>query len=87
MQPEVEWLEPTCLEDALAIRAERPDATPIAGGTFVGILINQGLLFPTALLSLRRVDELHAIDSADDELAKNGAERSRTDGAKGTRSQ
>jgi carbon-monoxide dehydrogenase medium subunit len=69
MQPEVEWLEPTCLEDALAIRAERPDATPIAGGTFVGILINQGLLFPTALLSLRRVDELHAIDSADDELA------------------
>lgn len=63
MPDAVEWLEPSTLDEALAMRAERPDATPVAGGTFVGILINQRLLFPTALLSLRRVPGLASIES------------------------
>lgn len=36
-------------------------ATVIAGGTFVGILINQRLLAPSALLALHRVPELKGI--------------------------
>ena len=49
----IEWLAPSSLEEALALRAERGDeATVIAGGTFLGILMNQGFLSPSALLSL-----------------------------------
>lgn len=56
MSTEPEWLEPTSLEEALALKAERGGAvTVVAGGTFVGILVNQRLLAPEAFLSLRRV--------------------------------
>jgi carbon-monoxide dehydrogenase medium subunit len=61
-----DWLAPTSLDEALALRAER-DATVLAGGTFVGILMNQGFLEPSAFLSLAGVQELRAI-SADGEL-------------------
>ena len=43
-------------------------ATVLAGGTFVGILMNQGFLAPTALLSLGGVEELRGIDVVDGEL-------------------
>jgi len=65
----VEWLAPRSLEEAQALRAERgSEATVVAGGTFLGILLNQGLLEPSALLSLRDVDGLAAIDAAGAEL-------------------
>jgi carbon-monoxide dehydrogenase medium subunit len=65
----VEWLEPSSLRDAVALRAERGDeATVIAGGTFVGILMNQGFLSPSALLSLGGVEELRGIEVVDGEL-------------------
>ena len=51
-------MAPASLEEALALRAEHGDATVLAGGTFVGILMNQGFLAPSALLSLGGVDEL-----------------------------
>jgi carbon-monoxide dehydrogenase medium subunit len=39
---EPEWMAPASLEEALALRAERGgDATVLAGGTFLGILMNQ----------------------------------------------
>jgi carbon-monoxide dehydrogenase medium subunit len=64
-----EWLAPSSLRDALALRNERgEDATVVAGGTFLGILMNQGFLSPSALLSLGRVDELRGIDVVDGEL-------------------
>jgi carbon-monoxide dehydrogenase medium subunit len=64
-----EWLAPSSLEEALELRARRGDeATVLAGGTFVGILVNQGLLSPRALLSLHAVDELRAIAVAGGEL-------------------
>ena len=51
----VEWLAPATLEEALALRAERgEDSTVVAGGSFIGILMNQGFLQPTSLLSLRK---------------------------------
>jgi carbon-monoxide dehydrogenase medium subunit len=64
----IEWLAPSTLRDAIALRAARDDATPLAGGTFVGILMNQGLLRPDALLSLGGVPELRGIDVAGGEL-------------------
>ena len=63
-----EWLAPDSLDAALALRGERGDATVLAGGTFLGILMNQGFLTPSALLSLGRVDELKQIDVVDGEL-------------------
>ena len=55
--------------DALALRDERgDDATVVAGGTFLGILMNQGFLSPSAMLSLGGVDELRGIEVVDGEL-------------------
>jgi aerobic carbon-monoxide dehydrogenase medium subunit len=65
----VEWLAPSTLREAIALRAERGEAaTVVAGGTFVGILINQGLLVPPALLSLGDVAELRSIEIVAGEL-------------------
>jgi aerobic carbon-monoxide dehydrogenase medium subunit len=65
----VSWLAPDSLEEALELRAERgEEATVVAGGTFLGILMNQGFLAPDALLSLGRVRELDSIRVEDGEL-------------------
>jgi carbon-monoxide dehydrogenase medium subunit len=61
-------MAPTSLEEALALRAEHGDATVLAGGTFLGILMNQGLLAPSALLWLGHVDELRRMQVVDGEL-------------------
>lgn len=60
MRPEL--LRPRSLEEALALKAERGDeATVLAGGTFLTILMNQGLLEPSCLLSLRDVSGLDGL--------------------------
>jgi aerobic carbon-monoxide dehydrogenase medium subunit len=65
----VDWLVPESLEEALVLRAERgDDATVLAGGTFLGILMNQGLIETHSLLSLARVGELKGIAVEDGEL-------------------
>jgi carbon-monoxide dehydrogenase medium subunit len=65
----IEWLAPSTLPDAIDMRAERgEDATVLAGGTFVAILMNQGFLRPPALLSLGGVKQLRGIDVAGGEL-------------------
>ena len=62
-------MAPASLEEALALRAERGDeATVLAGGTFLGILMNQGFLTPSAFLSLGAVPELRRIEVVDGEL-------------------
>jgi len=62
-------MAPTSLEEALALRAERGDeATVLAGGTFLGILMNQGFLAPTAFLWLGSVSELREMSVVDGEL-------------------
>ena len=64
MSPAPEWLAPRALEEALALKAERgEDATVLAGGTFLGILVNQGLIRPSCFLSLRDVGALAGIDA------------------------
>src|SRR4051795_1288666 len=65
----VEWLAPASLEEAVALRAERgDDSTVVAGGSFLGILMNQGFVQPTSLLSLRTVAGLRGIAADDGEL-------------------
>jgi carbon-monoxide dehydrogenase medium subunit len=69
IRAEPEWMAPVSLEEALALRAERGDeATVLAGGTFLGILMNQGFLTPSAFLSLGAVPELRQIEVIDGEL-------------------
>jgi carbon-monoxide dehydrogenase medium subunit len=68
-QAEPAWLAPASLEEALALRSEHGDeATVLAGGTFLGILMNQGFLTPTAFLSLGRVAGLEGIRVTDGQL-------------------
>jgi aerobic carbon-monoxide dehydrogenase medium subunit len=65
----VAWLAPESLDEALALRAERgAEATVLAGGTFLGILMNERLLEPAALLSLGTVGGLEGVAVVDGEL-------------------
>src|SRR3954468_3759084 len=54
----MDFLQPTSWQEALDLRAERPDAVPIAGGTDVMVDINFDRRRPGALLDLTRVAEL-----------------------------
>ncbi|WP_372670902.1 FAD binding domain-containing protein [Amycolatopsis kentuckyensis] len=54
----MEFLRPTTLAEALALKAERPDAVPIAGGTDVMVELNFDHRRPEALLDLTTVPEL-----------------------------
>jgi CO/xanthine dehydrogenase FAD-binding subunit len=51
-------LTPRSLDEALALRAERPGAVPIAGGTDVMVELNFDRRRPDALLNLNEVQEL-----------------------------
>jgi carbon-monoxide dehydrogenase medium subunit len=60
------WLAPDTLEEALALKAEHgAAATVVAGGTFVGALMGQGLFQPELLLSLGRIAGLRGIEAGD----------------------
>ena len=68
-----EWHEPRTLDKVLSLRAEHGDeATIIAGGSFLGIIMNQGFFAPTRLVALRNVPELDHIE-ADDNVLRLGA--------------
>ncbi|MFG3440532.1 FAD binding domain-containing protein [Nonomuraea sp. NPDC047897] len=56
----MDFLRPTTWEEALAAKADRPDALPLQGGTDVMVEINFGVRRPPALLDLTRVAELRA---------------------------
>jgi CO/xanthine dehydrogenase FAD-binding subunit len=56
--PVVEVLTPRTLDEALALKAERPDAVPIQGGTDVMVELNFDRSRPPALLNLNEVPEL-----------------------------
>jgi aerobic carbon-monoxide dehydrogenase medium subunit len=63
-----QWLAPNSLEEALALRAQFGDeVTVVAGGTFIGIVMNQKIMQPQTLLSLRNVSELAFIEAGQDE--------------------
>jgi CO/xanthine dehydrogenase FAD-binding subunit len=54
----VEILTPRSLDEALALKAERPDAVPIQGGTDVMVALNFDRARPEAILNLNEVAEL-----------------------------
>lgn len=54
----MEFVRPDTLEEALAAKAERPGAVPIAGGTDVMVELNYDHRRPEALLDLTRIAEL-----------------------------
>ena len=61
----MDFLQPTTWSEALALRAERPDALAIAGGTDVMVELNFDRRRPGALLDLGRVPELRDWSGAD----------------------
>src|SRR3712207_2842816 len=68
-----EWYEPRSLDEVLDLRAEHgEEATVIAGGSFLGIVMNQKLFAPTMLVALRSVPDLDYIE-ADGALLRLGA--------------
>ena len=68
----MDFLQPTSWSEALDLRAERPDALPIAGGTDVMVELNFDRRRPGALLDLGRVPELREW-TADDGVVRLGA--------------
>jgi len=51
-------MTPSTLDEALAVKAERPDAVPIEGGTDVMVELNFDRARPEVLLNLNEVTEL-----------------------------
>lgn len=68
----MDFLRPAGWDEALAAKAEHPDAVPIAGGTDVMVEINYGVRSPERLLDLGRIAELHAWER-DGETVRLGA--------------
>jgi CO/xanthine dehydrogenase FAD-binding subunit len=55
----VDVLTPQSLDEALRMKAQRPEAVPIQGGTDVMVDLNFDRARPAALLNLNEVEELH----------------------------
>jgi CO/xanthine dehydrogenase FAD-binding subunit len=61
----VEFLSPATFAEALAAKAQFPEAVPIAGGTDVMVELNFDHRRPSALLNLNRIAELHHYSEVD----------------------
>ena len=61
----MEFLQPRSLPEALAVKAERPGAVPIAGGTDVMVELNFDRRRPEVVLDLTRVPELASWERSD----------------------
>jgi xanthine dehydrogenase small subunit len=66
-------LTPSNLQEALHLRAENPDAMPLAGGTDVMVFIESGSINPPAFLDLWSLRELATIQTHDDGSVSIGA--------------
>ena len=60
----METLLPRDLDEALAARAAHPEATVLAGGTDLMVEVNYAHLRPSAVIGVRRVDELKEWDGS-----------------------
>ncbi|MEU8271865.1 FAD binding domain-containing protein [Sphaerisporangium sp. NPDC049002] len=69
----MEFLRPTTWGEALAAKAERPDAVPIQGGTDVMVEINFDVRRPVALLDLNQVTDLAGWEPMSDGRLRVGA--------------
>lgn len=64
---------PRTLADALALRAEHPDATVLAGGTDLMVSLELGAWAPTRVLDLWGVKELRGIHTTEGGVTRVGA--------------
>jgi len=64
----MDFLQPSSWDEALAARAERPDALPIAGGTDVMVELNFDRGRPQAVMDLTRVPEIQEWGEEDGRL-------------------
>ena len=62
----MDFLRPMTWEEALEVKAGRPEAQPIAGGTDLMVELNFDKTRPPALLDLTRIDELTGWERAGD---------------------
>jgi CO/xanthine dehydrogenase FAD-binding subunit len=69
----MDFLQPGSWDEALALKAERPEAVPIAGGTDVMVEINFDVHRPAALMDLNRIPELYAWSREPDGRIRLGA--------------
>ncbi len=58
----MDFLHPASLAAALDLKAARPDALPVAGGTDLMVGVNFGRLQPPALLDISQLPELAVVD-------------------------
>jgi carbon-monoxide dehydrogenase medium subunit len=63
---EIEYREPTTVSEACELLSLHEGAKAVAGGTAVVLMMQQGLLFPEVLVSLRNIDGLSSITAGDD---------------------
>ncbi len=70
---EERFFEPTNVDEAVALLAEDEDARCLAGGASLVAMINARLVEPSALVSLRGIEELQGIDFAADGSVRIGA--------------
>jgi 4-hydroxybenzoyl-CoA reductase subunit beta len=70
--PDFRIVTPKTLAEALAARADNPNAMPLGGGTDLVVNIRRGIVAPPVLIDMTRVQELHAI-KADDQSIELGA--------------
>jgi CO/xanthine dehydrogenase FAD-binding subunit len=69
----MDFLRPGSWDEALALKAQRPEALPIAGGTDVMVEINFDLRRPAALMDLNRIPELYTWSREPDGRIRLGA--------------
>ncbi len=72
--PDVTYLRPRDLADAVRLCAEHPDCWPVAGGTDVMVMLHAGAIRPGALLDLWHLGELKGIRRANGTLEIGAAE-------------
>jgi carbon-monoxide dehydrogenase medium subunit len=72
--PRFNYYSPGDLPEALDILAEKKGSVlPLAGGTDILVMMKEGSLKPKGLLSLKKIDELTAVNKAGDERLGIGA--------------
>jgi 4-hydroxybenzoyl-CoA reductase subunit beta len=70
--PEFRIVTPKTLAEAIAARADNPQALPLGGGTDLVVNIRRGIVAPHVLIDMNRVQELHTL-RADDKSIELGA--------------
>jgi 4-hydroxybenzoyl-CoA reductase subunit beta len=59
--PPFRIVTPRTVEEAIAARANNPNAMPLGGGTDLVVNIRRGIVVPAVLIDMNRIDALHTI--------------------------